>query len=147
MVAAALVAIAGALDLAGLNAVLRFVAAAVALAMLARLVGTATEQLGGRLGAGGAGSVQSALGNLPELFIALFALHKGLIDVVQAALVGSILANSVLVLGIAFVVGGLRHGTQRFDSDRARMVSTLTLLAAASSVSVETMRARSESNR
>ena len=49
----------------------------------------------------------------------------------QAALVGSILANSVLVLGIAFVVGGLRNGPQRFDSGRARMVSTLTLLAAA----------------
>lgn len=99
--------------------------------MLARLVGGATEQLGARLGSGAAGVVQSALGNLPELFIALFALHAGLANVVQAALVGSILGNSVLVLGLAFVVGGLRHGMQRFDSDRARMVSTLTLLAAA----------------
>ncbi|OLE18030.1 MAG: hypothetical protein AUG88_05080 [Actinobacteria bacterium 13_1_20CM_4_68_12] len=95
VVAAALVAIAGVLDYAGLNAVLRFVAAAVALAVLARLVGTATEQLGGRLGAGGAGSVQSALGNLPELFVALFALQKGLIGVVKAALIGSVLANSL----------------------------------------------------
>ena len=108
-----------------------FLIAAVALASLARLVGTATEQLGARLGSGAASAVQSALGNLPELFVALFALHQGLVGVVQAALVGSILANSVLVLGIAFTVGGLRHGVQRFDSDRARMVSTLTLLAAA----------------
>ena len=130
MVAAALVAIAGALDYAGLNAVLRFVAAAVALAVLARLVGTATEQLGGRLGAGGAGSVQSALGNLPELFVALFALQKGLIGVVKAALIGSVLANSLLVLGLAFFAGGLRNGTQRFDSPRARTIATLTLLAA-----------------
>ena len=76
-----------------------FVVAAVALALLARLVGTATEQLGSRLGSGGASVVQSALGNLPELFIALFALNDGLVEVVQAALVGSILANSVLVLG------------------------------------------------
>ena len=68
----------------------------------------ATEQLGARLGSGGASVVQSALGNLPELFIALFALNKGLVEVVQAALVGSILANSVLVLGIAFIVGGLQ---------------------------------------
>jgi Ca2+:H+ antiporter len=130
VVAAALVAIAGALDYAGLNAVLRFVAAAVALAVLARLVGTATEQLGGRLGAGGAGSVQSALGNLPELFVALFALQKGLIGVVKAALIGSVLANSLLVLGLAFLAGGLRNGTQRFDSPRARTIATLTLLAA-----------------
>ena len=130
MVAAALVAIAGVLNYAGLNAVLRFVAAAVALAVLARLVGTATEQLGGRLGAGGAGSVQSALGNLPELFVALFALQKGLIGVVKAALIGSVLANSLLVLGLAFFAGGLRNGTQRFDSPRARTIATLTLLAA-----------------
>ena len=131
LVAAALVGIAGALDLAGANAVLRFVAAAAALAMLARLVGTATEQLGGRLGAGGAGTVQSALGNLPELFVALFALKKGLVGVVKAALIGSVLANSLLVLGLAFFAGGLRHGVQRFDSPRARTIATLTLLAAA----------------
>ena len=108
-----------------------FFVAAVALAALARLVGTATEQLGSRLGSGGASVVQSGLGNLPELFIALFALHDGLVDVVQAALVGSILANSVLVLGVAFVVGGLKHGTQTFSSERARTVSMLAVLAAA----------------
>jgi Ca2+:H+ antiporter len=114
-----------------LGDVTTFVLCAVALGLLARLVGTATEQLGARLGSGGASVVQSALGNLPELFVALFALNRGLVDVVQAALVGSILANSVLVLGLAFIVGGIRNGVQRFDSDRFRMVSTLTLLAAA----------------
>ena len=119
----ALVALA-ALGNYALGDVTTFALTAVALAALARLVGHATEQLGARLGSGGAGVVQSALGNLPELFIALFALNKGLVAVVQAALVGSILANSVLVLGIAFVCGGLKHGTQRFSSDRARMIST-----------------------
>ena len=127
----AVVAVAAACNYAGAGDVLVFAVSAVALAALARLVGTATEQLGARLGTGGAGVVQSALGNLPELFIAIFALRKGLVGVVQAALVGSILANSVLVLGLSFVVGGLRNGVQRFDSDRARMISTLTLLAAA----------------
>ena len=126
----AAVCVAGACDYAGAEDLVTFVIAAIALAALARLVGTATEQLGSRLGSGGASVVQSALGNLPELFIAMFALHRGLVDVVQAALVGSILANSVLVLGIAFVVGGLRNGRQWFDSGQARMVSTLTLLAA-----------------
>ena len=130
-VTAVVVALAALCHFAGLGDVLTFAVSAVALAALARLVGTATEQLGSRLGSGGAAVVQSALGNLPELFIALFALHQGLTGVVQAALVGSILANSVLVLGLAFVVGGLRNGAQRFDSSRARMVSTLTLLAAA----------------
>ena len=113
------------------TAVLAFVVAAAAIAVLARTVGAATEQLGSRLGSGAAGTVQSALGNLPELFICLFALHEGLVEVVRAALVGSVLANSILVLGIAFVVGGLRHGTQRFDSPRARTIATLAALAAA----------------
>ena len=114
-----------------LGDVTTFVLTAIALAALARLVGTATEQLGSRLGSGAAGVVQSALGNLPELFIALFALNKGLVTVVQAALVGSILANSILVLGIAFLAGGLRNGVQRFNSNRARMISTLLVLSAA----------------
>jgi Ca2+:H+ antiporter len=126
----ALVAVAAACHFA-LGDVTTFVVTAVALAALARLVGHATEQLGSRLGSGAAGVVQSALGNLPELFIALFALNKGLVTVVQAALVGSILANSILVLGIAFLAGGLRNGVQRFDSNRARMISTLLVLSAA----------------
>lgn len=114
-----------------LGDVTAFVVCAIALAALARLVGSATEQLGARLGTGGAGVVQSALGNMPELFVALFALDQGLVTVVQSALVGSILANSVLVLGLAFLVGGLKNGVQTFSSNRTRMVSTLTLLAAA----------------
>ena len=130
-VAAALVAAAAAAHYADATPVLAFAVAAVAIALLARLVGGATEQLGSRLGSSVAGVVQSALGNLPELFIALFALREGLTRVVQSALVGSVIANSVLVLGIAFVVGGARHGTQRFHSPRARMIATLTMLAAA----------------
>jgi Ca2+:H+ antiporter len=126
----ALVAIAAVCHYA-LGDVTTFVVTAVALAALARMVGHATEQLGSRLGSGAAGVVQSALGNLPELFIALFALNKGLVEVVQAALVGSILANSILVLGIAFLFGGLKNGVQKFSSDRARTISTLLVLAAA----------------
>ena len=98
--------------------------------MLARLVGGATEQLGGRVGSSAAGVVQSALGNLPELFISLFALREGLTRVVQSALVGSVIANGVLVLGIAFIAGGVRNGTQHFNSPRARTIATLTVLAA-----------------
>jgi len=109
--------------------ILPFLASAVALALLATLVGHAVDALGDRLGAGATGVVQSALGNLPELFVCLFALHAGLLDVVRAAIVGSVLANVLLVLGLAFVVGGLRHGPQRFGTDRARMISVLLVLA------------------
>jgi Ca2+:H+ antiporter len=128
--AGALVAAAAAAHFENGTPVLTFVLATLAIAILARLVGSATEELGGRVGSSAAGVIQSGLGNLPELFIALFALHDGLVQVVQSALVGSVIANSVLVLGIAFAVGGARHGTQTFDSPRARMIATLTVLAA-----------------
>ena len=130
LAAAALVAGAAAANYLHATPVLSFAVAAAAIALLARLVGGATEQLGGRVGSSAAGVVQSALGNLPELFIALFALHHGLVDVVQAALVGSVIANGVLVLGLAFLVGGLRNGPQSFDSSRARLIATLAMLAA-----------------
>ena len=130
-IGAVLVVVAAVAHFADATPVLAFAVAALAIAFLARLVGAATEQLGSSVGSSAASVVQSALGNLPELFIALFAIREGLIAVVQAALVGSIIANSVLVLGIAFVVGGARHGTQTFDSPRARMIATLTAMAAA----------------
>jgi Ca2+:H+ antiporter len=128
--AALLVAAAGLAHYLDATPVVAFLLAAAAIALLAMVVGDATEQLGGRVGASAAGVVQSGLGNLPELFISLFALRAGLVRVVQSALVGSVIANGVLVLGLAFIVGGTRHGTQRFDSPRARMIATLTTLAA-----------------
>ena len=120
-----------ALRVAGAEGVPIFIGSAVALAMLASLVGEATDQLGGRLGAGATGVLQSALGNLPELLISLFALQAGLVTVVQTALIGSILANTLLVLGLAFLFGGLRNGPQQFASDRPRMIAVLLLLATA----------------
>ena len=108
-----------------------FAATAVALATLAALVGEGTDQLSARLDPVATGVLQSALGNLPELFIAIFSLQAGLVAVVQAALIGSILANSLLVLGIAFLVGGLRHGTQRFGTSQSRVIASLLMLAVA----------------
>jgi Ca2+:H+ antiporter len=111
------------------NAVLGFTITAAALAMLAMIVGDATEQLGNRMGPGVTGILQSALGNLPELFVCIFALRAGLDKVVQAALIGSILGNSLLVFGLALFIGGLKNGTQRFNSGPPKMIATLMILA------------------
>src|SRR6266566_5959255 len=127
-------ALAGILTAISVNPVLIFVVAGIALALLADLVGQATDQLGSRLGPGATGVLQSALGNLPELFVGIFALRAGLVDVVQAALVGSILGNSLFVLGLAFFAGGLRNGTQRFASQAPRTIAVLTTLAVAALV-------------
>ncbi len=111
-----------------------FVISGVALALLASLVGRSVEALGDRLGAGATGVVQSALGNLPELFVVLFALKSKLYEVATATIVGSVLANVLLVLGLAFVVGGAKNGIQRFEPQGARRVSLMLLLSVAALV-------------
>jgi Ca2+:H+ antiporter len=129
LVAGALAApVAGLTHFYGASAALAFLCATLAVAALAALVGRSVEQVGDRFGAGATGVLQGALGNLPELFIGIFALRAGLLQVVQAAIIGSILANALLLLGLAFVVGSLRHGVLRFDSARARMTCALLIL-------------------
>ncbi len=133
---AALAAIALATALAGLAnygqwaAVPRFAIATVALAGLAWVVSFATEQLGERFGPGVTGMLQSTLGNLPELFVVIFALQKGQLVVAQTAIVGSMLANAMLVLGLVIVVGARRSpdGVMRFSKRLPRDTTTLLLL-------------------
>ena len=120
---------AGVLATVGAGPLLPFAVSAVALALLATLVGRAVDALGDRLGAGATGVVQSALGNLPELFVCVFALRAGLYDVVRAAIVGSVLSNVLLVLGLAFVAGGLKHGRQKFSTERSRTLALMLVLA------------------
>jgi Ca2+:H+ antiporter len=127
--AAVLTVLAGVADYGHWGSVVAFLVSAAAVCLLASVVGRSVEQLGDRFGPGATGVLQSALGNLPELFICIFSLKAGLVDVVRAALVGSILANLLLVLGVAFVVGGLKHGTQQLGSERARTIVVLMLLS------------------
>ena len=129
-----LVASAGATRFTHAGAVPAFLCSGLAVALPAALVGRAVEQLGDHFGAGATGALQSALGSLPELLIALFALKAGLLMVVQAALIGSVLANLLLVLGLSFTAGGLRHGPQNINSQRARGTAVLMLLAVAAMV-------------
>ena len=128
------VAMAGVCTAIAAPPVVAFIISGAAVAMLAALVGRSVEQMGDRFGAGATGVLQSALGNLPELFIGFFALRQGLVEVVRAAIIGSILGNALLVLGLAFLAGGLRHGEQRFDAGRARWISALLILMVAAMV-------------
>ncbi len=129
----ALLAIAIATTLAGLAnygawaAVPRFALATVALAGLAWVVSFATEQLGERFGPGVTGMLQSTLGNLPELFVVIFALQTGELVVAQTAIVGSILATALLVLGLVIVIGARRapDGMMRFSKRLPNDTATL----------------------
>jgi Ca2+:H+ antiporter len=110
-------------------AALIFAATTIALAGIAYLIGEATSQLSNHVAAPVAGTIQSALGNLPELLICIFALQAGSVDVVQSALVGSILTTAMLVLGAALTIGSMRHGMLKFESRTPRMIAVLLTLA------------------
>src|SRR5271166_4322687 len=117
LLVAVLTGLAGVANYGEWSPVPRFAIATVALAGLAWLISFATEQLGERFGPGVTGVLQSTLGNLPELFVVIFALQKGELVVAQTALVGSIFANALLVLGLVIVVGSRRSsdGLMRFS--------------------------------
>jgi len=107
-----------------------FSVAAVAILGLAWTVGLGTERLGAVAGPQVGGILNATFGNVAELIIAFFALQAGLLDVVKASLTGSIIGNLLLVLGASVLVGGLRHGTQTFDSRIAGSNAALLVVAA-----------------
>jgi len=107
-----------------------FFVAAAAILGLAWVVGLATERLGALTGPQVGGILNATFGNIAELIIAFFALQAGLIEVVKASLTGSIIGNLLLVLGASVLVGGLRHGTQRFDQRIAGSNAALLVVAA-----------------
>ncbi len=109
--------------------VLQFLLAAVAIVPLAGLMGRSTEQLAERLGPGIGGLLNATFGNAAELILALFALNRGLDNVVKASLTGSIIGNLLLVLGASLLAGGLKYPLQRFNKTAAGIGSTLLALA------------------
>ncbi len=127
---AGLVVAAGIAHYAGVSEVLAFAIAAAALAGVAWLVSFGTEELGTRLSPGATGLLQSTLGNLPELFVVIFALQKGEIVVAQTSILGSIFANALLVLGLTIVLGARRaqDGCMRFGRRLPKDTSTLLLV-------------------
>lgn len=116
-------------SLLGGPAILRFIAAGLAIVPLAGLMGRATEQLANRLGPAIGGLMNATFGNAAELILALFALGRGLDDVVKASLTGSIIGNLLLVLGASLLAGGVRYPVQKFNRTAAAAGSTLLVLA------------------
>jgi Ca2+:H+ antiporter len=122
---------AGVAHYAGAGAVVAFVAAGVALAGMAWVVSFGTEQVGERFGPAVTGVLQSTLGNLPEFFIVVFALNAGHVVVAKTAIIGSLFANALLVLGLVVIVGALREpdGCMRFRRRLPNDTTTLLLVA------------------
>ena len=105
-----------------------FVASALAVIPLAGLMGEATEVLADKTGPRVGGLLNATLGNAAELIITLFAIRAGLLELVKASIIGSILGNLLLVMGLSILVGGLKNGLQKFDRGHVGLDATMTIL-------------------
>jgi Ca2+:H+ antiporter len=127
--AAVCTVLAGGLDVASAPNTAIFLVSGLALLTLAWTVGMSTEQLAESSGPKIGGVLNATFGNAAELIITIFAIRAGQLEVATASITGSILGNTLLVLGASFVVGGVRHGTQTFDRRVAGMNSSMLALA------------------
>ena len=120
---------AGAAALASAANTLVFIVSSGALLVLAWIVGISTEQLAASRGPKVGGVLNATFGNAAELIITVFAVRAGQLAVATAAITGSILGNTLLVLGASFLIGGLRHGLLTFDRQVAGMNASMLALA------------------
>jgi len=106
-----------------------FVLSALAVVPLADFIGQGTEALAARTSPRIGGLLNATLGNTAELIITIIAIREGLLELVKASITGSILGNLLLVMGVAMVVGGARHGVQTFERRHASRNAILLVLA------------------
>ncbi len=106
-----------------------FFSAALAIIPIAKLIVEATEHISTRTGDAVGGLLNATFGNAPELIIAVVALRAGLFDMVRASIIGAILANLLLALGVAFLIGGLRYRDQDYNTKAARIYSSMMLIS------------------
>ena len=113
----------------GISHLLVFIVSAAALVPLSALIGKGTEDVALRLGERIGGLLNVTMGNAAELIITIVALRQGLTELVRASIAGSILGNVLLVLGTSLLVGGWKHGRQKFDEHIAGVSATMMTLA------------------
>src|SRR6478752_6004972 len=106
-----------------------FFSAAVSILPIARLIVLSTEQLATRTGDAIGGLLNATFGNAPELIIALVALKAGYFDMVRASIIGAILANLLLAMGVALLLGGARRHTQEYNAGATRLYSSMMLIS------------------
>jgi Ca2+:H+ antiporter len=117
-------------DLLG-QPVMVFITSGLAIVPLAGLIGRSTEQIANRVGPRLGGLLNATFGNITELIVCVLLIRADSFLIVKASLIGSILGNLLLVLGLSFIVGGFRHKEQHFNPRAAGVHSASLLLAVA----------------
>ncbi len=123
-----------ALEYSHASAPLIFFCAALSIIPVARLISSSTEQLSSYTGDSIGGLLNATFGNFPELIICIVALKAGLHQMVLASLVGAILANLLLAMGVSFLVGGIRLHTQEYNPVSIRVYSSMMMIAVLSMI-------------
>ena len=127
----AFVPLAIASDRLGWPGTLTFFLSALAIVPLAGLIGSATEALAARVGARAGGLLNATVGNAPDLLVGVFGVQKGLIPLVKATLVGALISNSALIMGLCCLIAGLLHRRPTFRRIEAGHHSVLMMLTLA----------------
>ncbi len=113
------------------NDTLTFVTCILAIVPLARIMGYTTKEISLQSNPTVSGLFSATFGNAIELIIAIFALRAGLIQVVQASIIGSIIGNILLLIGLSIFAGGLRYKNQRFNNETIAVSSTMLIIVVA----------------
>jgi len=113
------------------NLTLTFITSTLALIPLARIIGYSTKEIVLQTNPTWGGLVNATFGNVIELLIAIIALSNGLLYIVKASIVGSILGNILLLIGFSVFFGGLKYKSQKFNKYSVGVSSTLLIIAVA----------------
>ena len=113
----------------GFNDVLMFIFSALSIVPLAGLMGKATESVAYYVGSKWGGFLNATFGNATEIIIGIMGLKAGLFDVVKSSIVGSVMGNILLVLGLSMLCGGLKYKTQSFNKSAVTVTSSMLLFA------------------
>ena len=116
------------------NIVLGLVIHSIAMIPLAFMLGEFTSSISEYIGEKKGGLLTATLGNLPEIIMGIWSLRLGLISMVQAAMIGCIVNNMLLVLGVSILLGGLKYKQQTFNKNNAKTNFSMLLLAMSSMV-------------
>lgn len=108
---------------------------------LGELTSVISEYIGEKKG----GLLTAAIGNIPELTMGIWSIQFGMIPMVKASLIGSIISNMLLVLGVSIFVGGIKYKEQKFNRIVARTNFSMLLLAMSTIIIVASLKQYNES--
>jgi Ca2+:H+ antiporter len=121
------------------NIILKLILCSLSVVPLAVITGGLISEISNFIGPKKGGLLTATIGNIPELFMGLWSIHYGMIKMVKASLIGAIISNMLLVLGISVFIGGVKYKEQNFSKIIARLNFNQLTLALSAMVVLATL--------